>query len=109
MNRLGWTTALLVGAVALGSCSDTESAASESYCAVAVSAANGRINFLDDAQYASIVSDPALPERYRADMMAAAAKARESWARSSAWSNDDMVAVVNAMCGTELTAVTAVP
>lgn len=109
MNRLGSASALLVGVVILAACSSTEPAASESYCAVAVNAANGRMNFLDDVQYESIVNNPGLPDDYRDDMTAAAARARNLWGSSSAWSNHDMVAIVNTMCGTELTAVTAVP
>ena len=109
MNRLGSVSVLLVGAAALVACSNAEPSASESYCGVAVNAAKGRINFLDNVQYASIVDDPALPDRYRDDMTAAAARARQLWASFGAWSNHDMVAVVNAMCATDLTAVTAVP
>lgn len=109
MNRLGSVSTLLVGVAALAACSNAQPAASESYCAVAVNAAKGRINFLDDVQYASIVDDPALPDRYRDDMTAAAERARRLWASFGAWSNHDMVTVVNAMCATDLTAVTAVP
>ncbi len=109
MTRLVSVSVLLVGVASFAACSDAEPAASESYCAVAVNAAQGRINFLDDAQYASIVDDPALPDRYRDDMTAAAERARRLWASFGAWSNHDMVAVVNEMCGKDLTAVTAVP
>ena len=109
MNRLGTIAALLVGVASFAACSSAEPAASESYCAVAVNAAQGRINFLDDVQYASIVDDPGLPDRYRDDMTAAAKRARRLWASFGAWSNHDMVAVVNEMCGKDLTAVTAVP
>jgi hypothetical protein len=109
MTRLVSVSVLLAGVASFAACSDAEPAASDSYCAVAVNAAQGRINFLDDVQYASIVDDPALPVRYRDDMTAAAERARQLWASLGAWSNHDMVAVVNEMCGKDLTAVTAVP
>jgi hypothetical protein len=99
----------LAGAVALASCSKEQPAASKSYCAIAVDAANGRINFNDSEQFGALVSDPALPERYRADMTAAAERARGLWANSDAWSNDDMVDIVNSMCAVELTPVTMQP
>ena len=63
MHRLSALSAAVVavGVFGLNACSSAEPAASERYCSIAVSAANGRINFLDDEQYASIVSDPDLP------------------------------------------------
>lgn len=109
MRRPFLTVGCLFGVLMLGACSNAEPAASKSFCGVAVEAANGRINFADNAKFESLVTDQALPERYRADMTAAAERAREPWANSSAWSNDDMVAVVNSMCDLNLTPVTMQP
>jgi hypothetical protein len=109
MRRPFLTVACSVGVLTLGACSDAEPTASKSYCAVAVEAANGRINFADSAKFESLVTDQALPERFRADMTAAAERARELWANSSAWSNDDMVEIVNSMCDLHLTPVTMQP
>ena len=97
------------GALGLSACSKDEPSASKSYCAVAVEAASGRFNYGDNAAFESLVSDEALPERYRAAMTAAAERARKLWATSDAWSNDDIVEIVNSMCAVELTPVTMQP
>jgi len=94
------------GVLGLSGCSKDEPSASTSYCAVAIEATSG---YGDTAALDSLLSNEALPERYRAAMTAAADRARELWATSDAWSNGGMVEIVNSMCDVELTPVTMQP
>lgn len=105
----GLVVALAVLPGLLASCSDRASGASTEYCDIASSATDGRINFSDEAQFARLVGHPGLPARYRAAMTAAVETARERTAGRNAWSNEDMVGTVNAMCHLSLTPVTMMP
>ena len=101
--------ALLVLSLAGVACSDGEANASKDYCELAVNATGGHVDFSDASQFSSLVQNPGLPDRYRAAMTAAAENARVRTAAGNAWSNDDMVGVVNTMCGLNLAPVTMAP
>jgi hypothetical protein len=90
-------------------CSDGEANASKEYCELAVSATRGQLDFSDASQFSSLVQHPGLPDRFRAAMTAAAENARVRTAAGNGWSNDDMVGVVNTMCGLDLPSITMVP
>ena len=101
--------ALLVLTLAGVACSDGEANASKDYCELAVSATQGHVNFADAFQFSSLVQHRGLPDRHRAAMTAAAENARVRTAAGSPWSNNDMVEVVNTMCGLNLTPITMTP
>ena len=105
MRRSILVVSCSLGALLIGACNDDEPTVSESFCRTAVRATT---RYGDSAGLESLVVDAQLPERFR-DRMAAAERAREAWATSDAWSNDDLVDVVNSMYDTELSPVTIAP
>jgi hypothetical protein len=108
MIRSGAVAFLMLASAGVA-CSDSVESASKEYCDLAVRATNGELNFADETQYASLVNSPGLPRRFREAMTAAAENARVRTAGPNGWANDDMVEVVNKMCGLKLTPVSIVP
>jgi hypothetical protein len=97
---------LLTSAVA---CGGSEARPSKEYCDFAASATRLQVNFSDDGQVAQLVESPQVPARPKAELTAAVDRAKAAISSGDEWSDDDLVAVVNAMCDLSLTPVTRVP
>lgn len=94
------------------SAGDTTTAAdpleSGDFCDLAVRATKGELAFNDEAQVAELVDHPALTEPQRSMVRSAAQDAAVQVA-SGSYSNDQLVGVVNKICGLHLTPATLTP
>jgi hypothetical protein len=88
--------------------STTAVRASDEFCTAATSAAEGLIDFNDPEQTDVLVNDPSVNETDRLQIAAELQRAAAGVA-SGAWSNDELVFIVNRLCGTNLPAVTMAP
>ena len=91
------------------SCSSGDARPSREYCDFVAGATRFQVKFSDAGQVARLVQSPELPTRFRAAMTAAVERAQAAIASGSAWSDDDLVAVINEMCDLTLTPITRVP
>jgi hypothetical protein len=82
--------------------------ASEEFCATATAATEGRIDFNDPQQTDTLVNDPSISEIDRLQIQAQLQHAAANVA-SGAWSNDQLVNLVNRLCGINLPAATIAP
>ena len=82
--------------------------ASDDFCTAAIAATEGRVDFSDPQQTDVLVNDSSISE---IDRLQIAAELQDAAAEvaSGAWSNDELVNLVNRLCGTDLPAVTMAP
>jgi len=83
--------------------------ASAEYCALAVQAVEGRFDFTDPDRVKELTEDPELTARQADLMRAGAADAVNEVADGNGWSNDELVAAVNEVCGLRIIPATLIP